>query len=458
GKLDKRSLLEIDASINQDSYVAPRNELADELCKLYAEVLGLEQVGITDDFFRVGGNSILAIQLSHKVSKALSVDVKVADIFQYRTVKTISGYIVQDAHSSIVIPKVEQSEYVLSFAQERLWFIEQYEQGTNAYHIPMVVELLADTDIKVLEQALEAIANRHQVLKSVFKINDAGQDVQIIGRAPLSIITKSYIDKEKLNLQIQEDINRVFDLRASYPIRVVSYIQENNAEQGSKQDNEPKRYLLINIHHIAFDGWSTDILLKELNQIYNNLKVGKVTYAGLNELSIQYKDFALWQREFLHGEILSEQVDYWKGRLDGIEPLALPLDYPRPHQIDYTGDNIDFSLDKQLSDSLIQFTKEKGYTLYSTLLTAFYILLNKYTSQEDIVIGTPIANRHYAQIEDLIGFFVNSLALPQHVHSEATVGELFEQVHERLIEAQCYQDIPFEKLVEALKVERDQRS
>ncbi|MDC0535984.1 condensation domain-containing protein, partial [Francisellaceae bacterium] len=307
--------------------------------------------------------------------------------------------------------------------------------------------------MQLLEQALDAIANRHQVLKSLFKSNDENQDVQVICNKPLTIMRRAYKDEEDLKLQLKEDINRVFDLRESYPIRVVSYTETDNS---SLQVNESKRYLLINIHHIAFDGWSTDIFLKEINQIYHNLKTDKAAYTGLNKLSIQYKDFAIWQREYLQGEVLSEQVNYWKDKLEGVEPLALPLDYSRPSQIDYTGDNIEFSLDKGLSDSLVKFSQDRGYTLYSTLLAAFYVLLNKYTSQEDIVIGTPMANRHYAQIEDLIGFFVNSLALPQHVDSEATVNELFEQVHEQLIEAQRYQDIPFEKLVEALNIEQDQ--
>ncbi|MED7789602.1 amino acid adenylation domain-containing protein, partial [Francisella sp. 19X1-34] len=410
------------------------------LCNIFAEVLGLDKVGITDDFFRIGGNSILAIKLSHRLSKELDEQISVADIFEYNNISKLCSYLESNSIAKIVIPKAELGTYPLSFAQERLWFIEQYECGSNAYHIPMLVSLKEGIDVEALKQSIESIVARHELLRSVFRQDDEGNDYQVVLNDSLVISEYSYKDTD-ISKQIDNDINTTFDLTKDYPIRVSLYEDELDTK------------LLINMHHIASDGWSIDIFIKELNAYYDHY-TNKAALV-LPKLSIQYKDFALWQREYLDGEVFEKQLDYWRGRLEGYETLNLPTDYVRPIKIDYTGSSVGFEIDEKVSAKLRELAKDNSCSLYTVMLSAFYVLMYKYTSQEDIVIGTPIANRHHSQVQDLIGFFVNSLALREQVNGNGSILELVSRVHSNLIEAQFHQDLPFERLVKELDVEQD---
>ncbi|MFT4693256.1 MAG: amino acid adenylation domain-containing protein [Francisella sp.] len=440
GKLD-RKVLPNPEFVRDDSYQAPTSELEVSLCNTFAEVLGLEKVGITDDFFRVGGNSILAIKLANRISKALDTNINVADIFSHKNVSKLSSYITDNKIDNVVIPRLDLKQSLLSFAQERLWFIEQYESGSNAYHIPMLVALNDDINLDAIKQSISSIVQRHQVLRSVFKTDEEDSDYQVVLNDELVINEYSYKDTD-ITKQIDLDINTPFDLTNDYPIRVSIYREEKEVK------------LLINIHHIASDGWSMDVLLKELNAYYDHY--ANNTPLQLSELSIQYKDFAVWQREFLQGEELDKQLSYWKDRLLGYETLNIPTDYSRPAKIDYSGDNVSFEIDEDTSDKLRAIAKENNSSLYSLMLSAFYVLLHKYTGQEDIVIGTPIANRHHSQTQDLIGFFVNSLGLREQLDTNKSIIDLLNDVHINLIEAQRHQDLPFERLVTALNVEQDQ--
>ena len=440
GKLDRKALPNPEF-VNEDTFVAPTSELEISLCNIFTDVLGLKMVGITDDFFRIGGNSILAIKLANILSKSLDTNVSVADIFTYKSISKLSAYITDNEIEHIVIPRLDLEQRELSFAQERLWFIEQYEGGSNAYHIPMLVSINDDINLDAIKQSISSVVQRHQVLRSVFKIDEEGNDYQVVLNDELVINEYSYQNTD-ISKQVDLDINTPFDLISNYPIRVSIYKEEDDTK------------LLINIHHIASDGWSTDILLKELNAYYDH-------YANnapleLSSLSIQYKDFAVWQRGYLHGEELDKQLGYWQDRLIGYETLNLPTDYPRPAKIDYSGDNVSFEIDKDTSDKLRAIAKNNNTSLYSLMLSGFYVLLHKYSSQEDIVIGTPIANRHHTQTQDLIGFFVNSLGLREQLDTNKNIVELLNKVHNNLIEAQSHQDLPFERLVTALNVEQDQ--
>ncbi|WP_407878141.1 condensation domain-containing protein, partial [Francisella sciaenopsi] len=331
--------------------------------------------------------------------------------------------------------------YSLSYAQERLWFIEQYEKGSNAYHMPLLVSLNEGIDIEAIKRSISSIVQRHEVLRSVFRQDEEGSDYQVVLNDDLVIREYNYQDTV-ISKQIDLDINTPFDLVNDYPIRVSIY----------REDDDTK--LLINIHHIASDGWSIDILLKELKAYYDYYTNN--TPIHLPELSIQYKDFAVWQREYLQGTNLNKQLAYWRDRLLGYETLNMPTDYPRPAKIDYRGSNVSFDLDEEISTKLRAIAKENNSSLYSLMLSVFYVLLHKYTGQEDIVIGTPIANRHHIQIQDLIGFFVNSLGLREQIDPSDTIIDLLKEVHSNLIEVQSHQDLPFEKLVAELNVEQDQ--
>ncbi|WP_268225890.1 condensation domain-containing protein, partial [Sinomicrobium oceani] len=242
---------------------------------------------------------------------------------------------------------------------------------------------------------------------------------------------------------LDEDINRPFDLGSQYPIRVKFY-----------HIGGDRTVLLINTHHIASDGWSMEIFQRELYAYYQAY-VNNDEAFNLSPLEIQYKDYAIWQRAYLRGEILEEQLDYWKDKLSGYQALELPTDRPRPKMVDYTGDYGSFALSKATSDKLRGFAKKHGTTLHTVLLSATNILLGKYSGQDDIVTGSVIANRHYRQTQDLIGFFVNTQVNRALLDRAQSFEQLVQQAHQEQVAAQLHQDIPFERLVDELGVDRD---
>ena len=344
----------------------------------------------------------------------------------------------------------------LSFAQERLWFIENYEGGTNAYNIPLLQKLSPSIDLASLEKGLQAVISRHEVLHSLIKIDSSGdgyQEVIDLTILPLEVYHHVLATATELNDLVSMEANHIFSLNTAYPIRVHILEQQNPAE----------KYLLIVVHHIAFDGWSMDVFLRDL-QAYYNYYVALQTDQGnqtsfailpLPELSIQYKDFAVWQRNYLSGERLQQQLDYWKNKLRDYEELQLPTDRPRPAEINYTGEDALFSINQETSLRLRALAKEHEVSLYTVLLAGFNLLLRSYSNQNDIVVGTPIANRNYPQLEDLVGFFVNNLALRSIISAEKTLTDYLTEIGQAVIEAQLHQDLPFERLVTELDVPKD---
>ncbi|WP_212004673.1 non-ribosomal peptide synthetase/type I polyketide synthase [Chitinophaga sp. HK235] len=411
-----------------------------QVAQIFAELLGLEQISLHDDFFKIGGNSILAIRASHKISKLLGKEIKVTDVFKHRTIAQLLLHNPEQA--AVIISRTDDSQVILSFAQERLWFIEEYEEGTNAYHIPAVYELGDATDPEGLKYALRQIVARHEVLRTTIEGRNR-QGIQLVHQEPLPVEEIQLTASDDLEVLLTEDINRPFDLQHDYPIRVKFY-----------KTRTERRILLINIHHIATDGWSIEIFQKELLAYYQAYMQQDTSFS-LPALEIQYKDFALWQRTWLTGEMLDKQLNYWKDRLSGYQTLVLPTDYPRPARIDYSGAREAFLLNKALSDRLRALVRQHGVTIHSALLSSAYILFGKYTGQDDILIGSPIANRHHRQTQDLIGFFVNTLTNRALLSNTQSFEELVRDVHQQQMEAQQYQDLPFEKLVSELGVEQD---
>lgn len=346
-----------------------------------------------------------------------------------------------------ILAGIEDGHYPLSRAQERLWFIEQYERGTNAYHIPAVYEIDDEASIEGIKYALTQIVARHEVLRTTISQDDHNeQGVQLVHNEPLTIGQTS-VDGDSYMQKIEDDINRPFDLTAEYPIRVNFY----NVMGG---EQSARTFLLINMHHIASDGWSIDVFKKELFAYYEAFIAGGRRFS-LPPLEIQYKDYATWQKAYLSGEILENQLNYWRDKLSGYQTLELTTDYARPAEINYRGASEIFTLDSDVSDRLRGLARRLGVTLHSVMLSSINILLSKYTGQEDIVTGSPIANRHHRQTEGLIGFFVNTLANRTLLSKTQSYEELAQQVHLEQIEAQLRQDLPFEKLVDELGVERD---
>ncbi|NOU19051.1 MAG: amino acid adenylation domain-containing protein [Bacteroidales bacterium] len=344
------------------------------------------------------------------------------------------------------------THYPLSPSQERLWFIEQYEEGTNAFHIPTFYELDVNTDVEGLKYALQQIVKRHEVLRSTIELGDDQKPYQVIHDKPLIIKEIALALKEDYELLIKEDINRPFDLNSEYPIRTIFYTVQSGKDAS---ENPLKRtILLINIHHIATDGWSMDIFLRELFAYYNAY-TRKDTDFCLPALEIQYKDYAVWQRAFLVGDTLEKQLNYWKTKLSGYQDLELPTDYVRPNKINNEGSSEEFSIDKAISQKLRALSQHYGVTLQSVMLSSFSILLSKYTGQDDIVIGSPIANRHRRQTEGLIGFFINTQVNRILLNNNQKFEDLIRQVHKDQVEAQLNQDLPIDDLIAELGVERD---
>ncbi|MEQ1965382.1 amino acid adenylation domain-containing protein, partial [Xenorhabdus khoisanae] len=448
GKLDRRALPEPTWE-NRDNYVAPRNALETQLCTIWQEVLGLERVGIEDNFFRIGGNSLTAIKLTAAIRRTLAMEVLLAQLFELKTIAGLVTHTGQQAHT--IIPHLALEHYPLSFAQERMLFIEQFEQGTNAYHIPYLVELDNDACLPLLETAINRLVERHSVMKMVYPNNDKGQIYQQMLGDNLIIKSQSCGDIGTLLSMVHAEIATPFDLATEPSLRLCHYHLINN-QLNDKQVID-KHYLLMLWHHIAIDGWSIDIFMDELAEIYHSLSEGRDSQ--LAPLDITYGDYAAWQREYLQGEVRERQLAYWQQSLAGYEPLALPTDRPRPAQVNYQGRDFNFTLDTTLSEQLRTLAKAQETTLYTVLLSGLYVTLAKLSGQDDIVLGTPTDNRHHAQTQSLIGMFVNSLALRTQLQQTASVESLIKQTHKLVTEAKNFQDMPFEHLVETLGIERD---
>ncbi|WP_152547948.1 non-ribosomal peptide synthetase, partial [Photobacterium galatheae] len=445
GKLDRRAL-PAPVWVSEDSYRAPRNPLETQLCQVWQQVLGVERVGIDDNFFRLGGDSIQAIKLTAAMRARLDVDVPLATLFEQPTVAGLSVSL--DALAETIdIPALAQEVYPLSFAQERMLFIEDFEQGTSAYHIPQLFQLASADVLPALSQALNIVADRHPVLKSTYGYDEQGVGYQRVVSDALAVSTLVLADDTGLEAAVRADIATPFVLREAPGMRVHHYVVDVQSGQ------EAQHFLLILWHHIAMDGWSMEVFFRELSETYQALREHRAP--SLPVLPISYGDYAHWQRDYLQGPVREQQLSYWQDALSGYETLNLPTDKPRPAALDYTGQNLDFSLPVEVSTALKALAKARGTTLYTVLLSAFSVLLSKYSHQEDILLGTPTDNRHHSQTQGLIGMFVNSLVLRTQVKPDETIAALIDGTHAVVTGAKAHQDLPFEQLVDALGVARD---
>src|SRR5215813_9358417 len=348
--------------------------------------------------------------------------------------------------------KDEQSigySFPLSFAQRRLWFLTQLEPDNPAYNVPQAISLKGPLNLSALRQAINEIVNRHEVLRTRFILVN-GEPVQLVSRAaqiPVPLINIESFSPESRESEARRlrdaEGQRPFDLSRDYPIRAM-------VVRLGRDD-----YLfLFTMHHLVSDGWSLGLFNKELSVVYEAFSTGR--QVDLPELAVQYADYAEWQREWLQGEVLADQLDYWKRALqEAPAVLDLPIDRPRPAVQSFRGAQLKFALSEELSQSLKALSKNEGVTLFMTLLTAFKTLLMRYTRRKDIVVGTPIAGRDQMETEDLIGLFVNTLVLRTRLAGELTFREALERVKETALEAYVHQELPFERLVEELNPVRD---
>jgi acyl carrier protein len=450
GKIDKKALPDPDISeLLNNEYVAPRNKTEEKLTEIWQELLGVEKIGVSDNFFELGGHSLLVMRIVSAIRKEFAVEIPIRDVFNYPTIVQLAEQL-QVKSDVVLLPSIEvvnprPAQIPLSFSQERLWFIDRLE-GTVQYHIPAVLRLKGSLNIDAINLALQTIVNRHEVLRTVF-IEDEGnvyQQIKEAGNWHLNINdgTGFKEDNEALKHYIGQLINKPFNLSEDDMLRADLLTLDKN-----------DYVLVVTLHHIASDGWSTSILVNELVKLYESYDKGKPS--ALAPLNIQYADFAIWQRNYIKDEVLNKKISYWKEKLQGVEPLQLPVDFARPAVQSTKGASVGFTVDKELTGKFHELSQKQGTTMFMTLLAAFKVLLFRHTGQADICVGTPIAGRQQQEVEGLIGFFVNTLALRDEVRGESSFGEFLQQVKSTTVDAYEHQEVPFEKVVEAVMVQRD---
>ncbi|MFK8101397.1 MAG: amino acid adenylation domain-containing protein [Saprospiraceae bacterium] len=450
-KVDKKALPAPDfTTLVQTAYVAPRNETEVHLAKIWQALLKIQKVGIHDNFFELGGHSLLATRVVSAVRKEMTVEISIKDLFTYPNIAQLSDLMLTERFSTTLpaIVAMERPDRLpLSFAQERLWFIDKLE-GSTHYHMPIIQRLSGNFEVGALEYAFQEVINRHEVLRTVFVEENGEAFQQILPKNEWHLSYEEQLDLEAgalsiyLEKLVDKTINQAFDLAKDHMIR-------------ARLVKLPKEeYLLIVVlHHIASDGWSNPILFNELVELYEAKQADRS--AQLNPLSIQYADYALWQRAYLDGEVLEQKLNYWADKLSGLEVLNLPTDFPRPAIQSNKGGQLIFELDGHLYEGLNNLAQREGSTMFMLLLTVFKVLLHKHSGQNDIVVGTSIANRTQEEIEALIGFFVNTLTLRSDLSGNPSFVDLLAQIRTTTLEAYQHQDVPFEKIVDRVGVQRD---
>ncbi len=464
GKVDRRALqvaADSRASIVEltSEFLAPRTPTEQVLADIWGEILQLKDVGVHDHFFELGGHSLLATQLVSRVQSLFRITLPLRQVFERPTIATLaqvikqgqdnaketheqSGYVITRATRGVPLP--------LSFAQERMWFLYQLSPGAAAYNIPASVRLHGPLNKAALHWSIDELVRRHEALRTTFAHVD-GQPRQIIHHS---------LDP----LWSEEDLRRVpAELREARALELATAEARRpfNLEQGPLlrilliQLGDEDHVLVMSTHHIISDQWSYGVIARELVKCYNAFCAGK-PFAIDADLAFQYADFAQWQREWLTGPVLEEQLAHWKSKLTDLPVVSLPADRPRLPVHSFKGDHVSLDLSWSLVNRLKRLSVREGVTLYMVFLAGFFGLLHRLTQQRDLVIGTPIANRHRLEIEDLIGTFVNTLVLRTDVSGDLTFRELLRKVRDLSLDAYAHQDIPFEKLVEELRPDRSQ--
>ncbi|MFP2931773.1 amino acid adenylation domain-containing protein, partial [Pyxidicoccus sp. 3LG] len=455
GKVDRKALPAPDVSTASAGYVAPRTPTEELLAAIWAQVLGLEKVGAEDHFFALGGHSLLATQVISRVRSTFGVELPLRAVFEAPTVASLAARIDearkqarQGSEPLPLGPVLRTGLVPLSFAQQRLWFIDQLEPGSVAYNLPTFVRLQGPLDTGALRRALVELVRRHEALRTTF-VEQEGQPFQRIAPSaelPLELVDLSGLAPEAaheaLQARLREEALRPFDLATGPLLRV-----------GLWRLRQDSHVLALDMHHIVSDGWSMGVLVREVTALYEAFVKGQPS--PLPPLPLQYPDYAVWQREWLQGAVLEEQLGWWRQQLSGLSHLELPTDRPRPPVQTFRGAHTGVALSRATSDALRALCQQEGATPFMALLAAFQVLLSRYSGQQDISVGSPIAGRQRGELEGLIGFFVNTLVLRARVESQASFVHLLRQVKETALGAYAHQDVPFERLVEELQSRRD---
>ncbi|OYV21526.1 MAG: amino acid adenylation domain-containing protein [Methylococcaceae bacterium NSP1-2] len=455
GKLDRQALPAPDQSHAEvrHSYVPPRSPIEEMLVAIWQDILNIDQIGIHDNFFELGGHSLLAMQLLVRINKHYQLDFPLYLLFEEPTIAGLATLLTAmlEQTSAVYTPiaTINRDLPILaSFAQQRLWFLDRLLGASGLYNISRVLQLNGDLNVPALQQSLKAIVARHEVLRTYFAEQDA-EPIQVIKASmpfecpliDLSALPQPQQHSESQAI-LQTEENKAFDLKQAPLIRAL--LIKLSAQQ---------HILLVTIHHIVSDGWSMGVFRQELAAFYAAFSQNKT--AELPELPIQYADYAVWQREWLQGEVLEKQLSYWKSQLAELTVLELPTDKPRPKQQSYQGTKAAIHLSADLTQGLKTLSQQQNVTLFMTLLAAFQVVLHRYSGQEDIVVGTAIAGRNRQELENMIGFFVNTLALRTDLSGTPSFEQLLSRVRAVCLDAYAHQEMPCEKLVAELQVQRD---
>ena len=450
GKLDRQALPAPDqqAAATRE-YAAPEGETEQAIAAIWQELLGLERIGRNDHFFDLGGHSLLAVQMIARLRKVLGVDVALRDLFVHAHLHAFAQFAAQARHTELAEIRVadRSKPLPLSWPQQRLWFIDQFDAAASAsYHVPAALRIRGQLDRAALSAALDRIVLRHEILRTVFVPRD-GQPVQVIreaGRFDLRLHDlRAHADIDAAISKLREDEARApFDLSTGPLLRGILL-----------QRADDDHILLLTQHHIVSDGWSIGVLVREISALYAAYSQGRPD--PLPALPIQYADYAVWQRDETQRAMLQTQAAYWKTQLDGAPSLlSLPTDRPRPAVQSHAGEQLTWTFALDAGHALRTLSQQHGTTLFMTALAAWSIVLSRWSGQGEVVIGTPVANRQRSELEPLLGFFVNTLALRIRLDDAPTVEALLARVRSQSIEAYAHQDLPFEQLVEVLQPPR----
>ncbi|WP_041195714.1 non-ribosomal peptide synthetase, partial [Burkholderia pseudomallei] len=449
GKLDRRALpAPADDAYARAEYEAPQGAKEEALAAIWRELLHVERVSRHDNFFELGGHSLLAVQLVSRLRQALSVEVALSTVFDAPVLSALASRL--DDNTAAVLPPIplapRDGRIALSLAQQRLWFLTQLEGVSEAYHMSGAVRLDGPLNREVLQRALNRIVMRHEALRTCF-VREEGEPIQVI--QPHADLTMSYHDLREAEQSEQQAKNlsqahasAPFDLSRDLPVRVLLLQLEDEAH-----------VVQVVMHHIASDGWSVGVFLQELSALYGAF----IAEQGdpLAPLPLQYADYAAWQRRWLASGQLEKQGAFWQTNLSGAPTLLeLPTDRPRPPKQSHAGASVEVKLGAALSERVKRLSQRHGVTPYMTLLSSWAAVLGRLSGQEEVVIGSPVAGRNRTEVEPLIGFFVNTLALRLDLSSEPTVGELLKRTKAQVLSAQAHQDLPFDQVVERVKPPR----
>jgi amino acid adenylation domain-containing protein len=457
GKIDRQALSTTDTTqiFSKSDFIPAATPIEQMLALIWEKVLSTEKIGIHDNFFELGGHSLLATRVISQVRQVFQQELPLHSLFAQPTIAGLAKEIEKATKLDLgletaTIARVShEQELPLSFAQKRLWFLVQLNPNSSLYNSSAAIRLEGQLNQAALQQSFNEIIRRHQALRTTFPVVN-GQPIQVI--SPSATLKLPIVDLQELpeaqkkalvQKLIQEESQRCFDL-VQCPLLRYTLIHTHELEY----------ILLFTIHHIVSDGWSVGVLIKELTTLYKDFCAEQPS--SLPELPIQYADFAIWQRQWLQGEVLEAQLAYWKRQLGNNLPvLQLPTTRPRAEVKTNHGSTSSFIIPIKESESLQALSRQEGVTLFMTLLAAFQILLQRYTHQDDIVVGTDIANRNRAEIEPLIGFFVNLLVLRTDLSGNPSFPELLKRVRSCTLGAYAHQDLPFEELVKALEPDRN---